>query len=153
MSIEIIPHRGFGLIKFGMTKETVESIIGKPTDVYDEEMDGITEIVVDYENIGVDLSFSSADNYKLGTMSFYEVDTRLFGEEFIGLTEDELLDMAEQVGISDLELEDDFDEIDSKDYYSDAHGISFWVQDGVVDSITVFPAYDPEDEETVIWPE
>lgn len=153
MSIEILPHKGFGLVKFGMTKDKVESQLGKPSEVYEEEVDGVTEIVVDYENIGVDLSFSSADNFRLGTMSFYESDTRLMGVEFIGLTEEELLTKANSAGITDLELEDDFEDLDSKDYYSDEFGLSFWLQEGVVDSITVFPAYDPEDEERAIWPE
>jgi hypothetical protein len=152
MSIEIIPHVGFGLIKFGMTKDEVAAKLGKPSDVYEEVIDGTTEVVIDYEDVGIDLSFSSADNYRLGTISYYEEDTLFLGEEFIGLTEEELIENAKEAGITDLELEDDFEELESKDYYSDEYGISFWVQDGIVDSITAFPAYDPEDEECVLWP-
>lgn len=153
MSLEIIPHVGFGLVKFGMTKDQVAGKLGKPNDIYEEKIDGTTEVVVDYEEIGVDLSFSSADNYRLGTMSFYAEDTLLCGEEFIGMTEEELIESAKAAGINDLELEDDFEDLDSKDYYSDEFGVSFWIQDGIVDSITVFPQYNAEDDDRVLWPE
>lgn len=153
MSIKIIPHVGFELVKFGMTQEAVESKLGKPSEVYEEKIEGVQEVVMDYQDIGVDLSFSSSDNFKLGTISFYERGVLVNDVEFIGMKEEDFLAAADEAGITDLMLEDDFDDLDSKDYYSDDLSISFWLVDGRVDSITVFPAYDPEDEETVLWPE
>ncbi len=152
MSIEIIPHYGFGKVKFGLNQKECEAILGAPSDSYTEKIDGTEEVVTDYENLGLDLSFSEADNYRLGTISVYAEDTILLDQEFIGLTEEELLELAPKAGIDDLELEDDFDDISSKDYYSDKYSLSFWVIEGEVDSITVFPAVDPEDLGSPKWP-
>ncbi len=47
---------------------------------------------------------------------------------------------------------DDFTELGSKDYWCEDLGLSFWIQDGTMTSIAIFPKYE-DDGDTVIWPE
>jgi len=149
--MKIIPHIGFGIIKFGMSMKDVTKVLGKQyTEEIEPQPDGGAVHTLVYMDLMYSLTFTSEDDYKLGSITFYAEDTSVFGLQLIGLEEEEFLaTVATQ--ISDIELDDDFVEEDERDYVSDEHDISFWLQDGVVFSITVLPKY-KDDGVTVLWP-
>ena len=149
MNIEIIPFVGFGQIKFGMTLEQIKGLLGEPTEnIKEKHDDGSEDISMLYSELGVELSFMSEDDFKLGLISCYAATYTLDGVAFNGMSEEDFLKEAK---FEDLTLDEDLPELNAKDYTVDSVGLSMWVQDGFVDSITMFPNH--IDEETVEWPE
>jgi len=151
MKTEIIPYVGFDKVKLGQTLGQIELLLGRATDKNKETYsdDSIT-ITLKYPKLGIDLDFSSDDDFRLGTMTFYSNEFVLNGVNLIGLNESEFI-MKSKMVFPDLELEDDFKELNSKDYVSNSNGISFWLDNSIVESITIFPDYQ-DDNETPIWP-
>jgi hypothetical protein len=70
------------------------------------------------------------------------------GTSYTGLSEADFLETAK---FEDLTQDEEFVEPDSKDYTVDSKGLSFWIQDGFVESITLFPEYTADGEE-IVWP-
>jgi len=149
--MEIIPFVGFADIKFGMSEDEVVSILGPAAQRETEQFDdGSNDITLRYAKPGVDLTFYSEDDFRLGTITFFTPNYKVLGNAIIGEDEAVFVGNASNRGFDDLTLEDDFEDLDSKDYFSEKYGISFWVCEGKVDSITIFPEYGDDDE--VIWP-
>jgi len=151
MKNEIIPYVGFDKIKLGQTLGQIELLLGKATEKNRETFsDDSLTMTLKYHNLGIDLNFSSDDDFRLGTMTFYSKEFTLNGINLIGLKEIEFM-MKSKMVFSDLELDDDFKELNAKDYTSNSNGISFWIENGIVESISIFPDYQ-DDDETPIWP-
>lgn len=151
MKTEITPYFGFDKIKLGQTLGRIELLLGKASEHKKETYsDNSSDVILKYHNLGVDLTFSSDDDFRLGTITFYSKDFLLKGEKLIGLKESEFV-MKSNLIFSDIELDDDFKELNSKDYTSNTNGISFWINNGIVESISIFPNYQ-DDNETPIWP-
>lgn len=147
--IELIPFTGYGQIKFGQSQEQVKLLLGEPTEtVREKHEDGTEDISYLYSEEGVELSFMSEDDYSLGLITCYLPTYTIEGKSFIGLSGQDFLSEA---NFSDLALEDDFSDVNAKDYTVDSMGISIWIQDDHVHSITLFPRYNDADE--VVWPE
>ncbi len=150
--MEIIPFTGFDDIRFGMSKDDIIDEMGIDVEeVVDEHEDGSKSHTLLYDEEGCAFIFSSDDDYLLGTITLYAPDFLLEGVELIGVSEKKFLEKAKDI-VPDLELEDEYDDVDSKDYSSELLGLSIWIQDGIVDSITLFPKY-AEDNNTILWPE
>ena len=151
MKTEIIPYFGFDKIKLGLTLGQIELVLGKPSqkdrETYD---DNSIDMIFKYHNLGVDLTFSSDDNFRLGTITFYSNSFSLKGKKLIGLKEKEFV-MKSNLIFSDVELDHELKELNSKDYTSNSNGVSFWIDYGIVESISIFPDYQ-DDGETPIWP-
>jgi hypothetical protein len=149
MNIEIQPFVGFGQIKFGMTLEQVKTLLGEPTSsTKDKHEDGTDDVSLLYGEQGVELSFMSEDEYNLGLITCYAPTFTVDGTSYTGLSEAEFLETAK---FEDLIQDEEFVEVDSKDYTVDSKGLSFWIQDGFVESITLFPEYTADGEE-IVWP-
>jgi hypothetical protein len=149
MNIEIIPFVGFGQIKFGMTLEQVKTLLGEPTSsTKDKHEDGTDDVSLLYGEQGVELSFMSEDEYNLGLITCYAPTFSVDGTSYTGLSEADFLETAK---FEDLIQDEEFAEVDSKDYTVDSKGLSFWIQDGFVESITLFPEYTADGEE-IVWP-
>jgi len=149
MNIEIQPFVGFGQIKFGMTLEQVKNLMGEPTgNTKEKHEDGTEDISLLYGEQGVELSFMSEDDFRLGLITCYAPTYTLDDISYTGLSEEDFKNTAK---FTDLKQDEEFAEPDSKDYTVDSKGLSFWVQDGFVESITLFPEY-TEDGEEIVWP-
>jgi hypothetical protein len=150
--MNIKPHFGFGRVKFGLSEKEVTKMLGKPSIRESElELGEPEDITMEYEAHGVDLTFSADDDFKLGAMTFYGNSHELFGMNFIGIGETKLLKYAKQTGIHDLVLDEDSEEPLDKNYTSDAFCLLFWIQEGIVDSISILPEY-AENGNDIIWP-
>ena len=70
MTIEktnIIPGVGFGQLKFGMSQDDVEKMLGKPEKIENPDEDG--NIVYIYETLGINfLVFDKEDDFRLTTI-------------------------------------------------------------------------------------
>jgi len=152
MKTEIIPYVGFDKIKLGLTLGQVERLLGKPNEqIRNQYSDNSNEVILEYHKLGVDLIFSSDEDYRLGSITFNSSAFTLKGKKLIGINESELIFRFKSL-FPDLKLDDDFKELNMKDYVIDSTGISFWLDNGTVESVTLFPNYQ-DDNETVIWPD
>ncbi|TJY38031.1 hypothetical protein [Pontimicrobium aquaticum] len=152
MKTEIIPHVGFGKVKLGQTLGQIEKLLGKPNEnkrnYYRE--DNSNEVVLKYHHIGADLVFSSDNSFRLSSITLFSRAFTLNGKSLIGSNQSELILKFKNL-FEDLKLDDDFEELNAKDYSIDSIGISFWLDNGIIESITLFPKYQ-NDNETIIWP-
>ena len=151
MGTKIIPQGGINGLSLGIEKPVALNILGEPDDrTYATHEDSSSEEKWEYSDIGVELTFYSEDNWLLGSIAVESEDAELIGQHFIGMDENEFLEKTREVGI-EVELEDDFKELGLKDYFSDELDLSFWIHDGKVSSITIFPKYDKSGE-IPLWP-
>jgi len=151
MKGKIIPHVGFDKVRFGQSEKQVTLLLGKPDDISRVSYtDNSVSIVLQYFDLGVELDFSSDHDFLLGAITFHSNEHVLNGVDLIGLNESGFIMRAKMI-FSDLKLDDDFKDIDSKDYISDLNGISFWLDNEIVESISIFPEY-KDDDETPNWP-
>ncbi len=67
----------------------------------------------------------------------------------IGLHEKDFLKKALELGHGIPMIDDDWEEY--KDYEIDSLGLSFWVSDGIVENVAIFPKYN-ESGNMPIWP-
>ena len=147
MTTEIIPFNGFNQIKFGQTLEQVKLLLGEPTEnTKEKHEDGTEDISLLYGEQGVELSFMSEDDFRLGLISCYAPFYTVEGEAYAGMSEEDFLKTAK---FDDLTLAEDLTELKAKDYTLESKGLSFWIQDGFVDSITLFPQYKGDE---IVWP-
>lgn len=135
----------------GIDKSSALEILGEPDErsFADYEDNSSTE-TWEYLEIGLDLTFYSED-WLLGSITAKSKNTEFAGKYLIGMEEKEFLINAKEVGL-EIELEDDFTELGSKDYVCQKLDLSFWIHDGELTSITIFPQYD-ESGIVPIWPE
>lgn len=148
MNIELIPFIGFNQIKFGQSLDQAKLLLGDPTETTKEKHeDGTEDISLLYGELGIELSFMSEDNFRLGLISCYAPIYTLDGQAFAGMSEEEFLKSAKY---EDIVLAEDLTELSAKDYTIDSKGISIWIQEGFVHSITMFPQYE---EDEIVWPD
>lgn len=105
----------------------------------------------DYHQIGINLTFSSVDNWLLGTITVESEEAEIEGLRLIGLPENDFLESLKRAGI-EVRLEDYFKDLGAKDYSCDRFGLLFWISDNKVTSITLFPKYDASGNNP-LWPE
>ena len=92
MKTEIIPYVGFDKVKLGHTLGQIELLLGRATDKNKETYsDDSTTITLKYPSLGIDLDFSSDDDFRLGTMTFYSNEFVINGVNLIGLNESEFI--------------------------------------------------------------
>lgn len=152
METEIIPFFGFDNIKFGISRKKIFEILGDPSNIKKEKYaDESIDLLLEYQHLGFDLILSSDEDYRLGSMTFYSTDFTFKGLTLIDLSEEDLRNKTVNL-IPDLTLEDNFVDLDSKDYYSESNGMSLWVYGNIVVSITIYPKFESDDD-TIIWPD
>ena len=137
--MKVYPQAGIDRLYFGMTMTQVRDAWGQPEDIYHFHplCDSLEErdVVWQYA-IGTELSFSSCDNFVLGTISVSSTEAELEGKCVIGKS---ILEI--RLMFPELELDDDFDEF-GQDYLLADKDVSLWVVAGKVDTISLYPDYD-----------
>jgi len=153
---EIIIGQGLGPVKFGMTRDQVEALLGAPDEVeenvdIDEDLDEAAE-AWHYDELEMSASFDMEDDWRLGMMAISSEDATLNGKALIGLNRNQLLESLQDMGFEDLVFEDWSDEEDEDRHLvqSDASAINFWLEEGILTEIQWGPRY--LDDETVGWP-
>ncbi len=143
MEMEIKPRIGLGEILLGMTSTEVREILGKPeTDVVDKELGA--EILT-YWDDSLDFDFDDDVDNLLSRITIRHRDAYLNSRKPIGISEGDFLKYFPKA-----KLEEDYS-WGEKDYYVEHLDLSFWICDGKVDNITIFPRFS-EDGEIPIWP-
>lgn len=151
---DIKPGIGLGDLKFGMSREEVEALLGKPDEKelsYDPEED--SSEAWHYDSLDLSMSFTQDQYWDLVAISVSS-DAYLYqGKSLIGLKGVELLSLLEGWGIDDIEAEDQSagKKMRHEVWTSDEIGIDFWLENDVVSEIQWGPFW--SDEDTIEWPE
>ena len=152
-TLEIFPGVGLGPLVLGMSRDQVRVLMGEPEreETDDDPDDQTTTVSWLYRSGHIEADFSSDDDYRLGTITVSDPDVVLRGASLIGLTEEAFLEAAEKADIGPIELDDEFDDIDARDFAWEDKNVTFWVSDGVLENMSVMPQYDASGEEPQ-WP-
>lgn len=144
--MKIYPYIGVDNLYLGFSTSEVENLIGKPDDIEDDDWPNKEKSITwIYKLLGLEFRFDSENQYKLCVITITSKLACLENTLPIGLTEVQLKALYPSVI-----LDDDFEE-NGKDYVYPKKEISFWVSNGFVYNLSVFPEYDKTGE-VPIWP-
>lgn len=103
---EIKLGEGIGPLKFGLTMDEVESIMGEPEEIEEsEEGDEFEHKVWNYWEEGYSFYFDDEDEYRLSCIETANPDITLFGKKIFGMTQAEVENMLKENGIENPEKE------------------------------------------------
>jgi len=141
----IKPHQGYGEVLLGTSRSKIIEQLGEPDERNTESYtDGINIEYYVFSSPRITLGFDDSDGDRLGTITVCDEDALYNGHRIIGrLIEDVVREN------NTIVLEDDFEE-SGMDYFDQSNHLSFWVNDGKVTNVTVFP--DWVDDDTPRWP-
>lgn len=146
---EIHPGLGLGELRFGASQDQVQSLLGEPEEIEEETEEGDETITWYYWSQGITAHFSESEDYKLGVLQVDNPQITLQGRQYIGVTEKELLAIAEGSDWGTVEVDNDPDFVTVIAW---SLGVTFVVptEEGVVSSIQLSPLLDEDDN--TIWP-
>lgn len=146
---DITVGKGFGDIHFGMTRDELEKIAGKPTEVdafeYDEEEKNETESW-HYDEIEFSVSFDEIDDWKLGTIAVSSDKFTLHGKTVIGQPKDKVMAILKEMELGDSEsdiIQDDEQGKIEMIAFDDS-SIMFWFEGDTLSEIQFGPFYDED---------
>lgn len=98
---EIVLGQGLGEIKFGLTMDEVEAIMGKPEEVETSEEDEEFEYEVwNYWEEGYSFYFDEDDDFRLGLIETANEDVTLFGQKIFQMKQAEVEALLKTKGLS-----------------------------------------------------
>lgn len=149
--------QGLGSIKFGITMEELKKIIGEPDEAdtfsHSDEEEDLTE-AWHYDMLELSASFEQQEDWRLVTLSVSSPKYLFNGKSLIGKRREELIDILEEMGLTELEHEDwsSAENPDHKLIASEEANMNFWLDGGILTEIQWTPLYS-EEEECLIFPE
>lgn len=155
---EIIPGVGLGTLKFGMTRDEVKKLVGKPDEI--ENLPGFEEEVNDeleswhYDEHEFSLVFDADYDWRLVSIAVSDPYFTFHGKNIIGMDKQETLDLLSNLGI-EISNEEDLSDEENPDLElieSEDAGLMVWFANDEVIEIQILPDVE-EDGETLIWPE
>jgi len=154
---EIIPGSGLGAIKFGMTRDEVIKIAGKPDDV--ENLPGFEEEISDtleswhYDEYEFSLVFDADYEWRLVSIAVSDPYFTYNGVSIVGMDKQDVMDMLEKNNIEISGMEDVSDEENPnlELVESDEEDLMIWFENDEAIEIQILPDVE-EDGETLIWP-
>ena len=157
MNMDIKLGQGIGEVKFGMTRAEVVSIMGEPSEKevlppFDGELGGSE--AWHYDTIELSASYDEEEGFKLCSLAASSTDSLFEGIDLIGLSQEEVLQQIEILGLGDVEIETIANEEGEEQIVASIPEVSLnlWFEDGHLSEIQWGPFWDEEEEE-YIWPE
>jgi len=146
--------KGIGQIRFGMSKEQVEEILGQPMEVDEyEREEGNKAITIHYDEANLSFTFDEVDDFKLGSISANSTKYVLQEDIMIGMEKQKLLDILDMLNMTDYANED-MSNLDNPNYEVvtiDRRSVNFWFDSEKLTEIQWWPLID--EDENYIWPE
>ena len=146
--LEILPGKGLGEIRFGMTREEVAALMGDPAeiDVFEDEQPGNQVESWHYDEADVSFAFEEAEEWRLTTMAVSSADYKFDGVALIGMSKD-----AAFAELDKMNVDYNFDEESGQDlHFSNETGLNFWMDGDVLREIQWSAEIDDDDK--VLWP-
>ena len=153
--IVIKPNYGIEGLRLGSKKNLIQEILGTPDNTTTGNIPECdfrnNDETWEYNSLGLELTLSSEYDYLLGSISITSEEAILFDCHFIGLNENEFLNRIQNACPYPVFLEDDLSEVDSRNYRCEELSLDFWINENILEAITIFPEYD-ETGEHPLWP-
>lgn len=153
---QILSGIGLGELKFGMTRDQIEAILGQPNEKekysYADFGDDFTENW-HYDDLELSLGFDQEEDWRLVTLAVTSKDFSFDRFIPIGLTKELLGSELHNIGINDLDFEDWTTEenVSHELLSSKILGINFWFDNNSLTEVQWAPLL--IDDETIKWPE
>ncbi|GHA64627.1 hypothetical protein [Pontibacter akesuensis] len=104
---EIRLGKGLGKIKFGLTMEEVEQLIGEPEEVEEsDEEDEFEHQAWNYWEEGYSLYFDKEDDYRLSCIETANREVQIWGERVFEMSRDQVMQLFADNDITDPEEEE-----------------------------------------------
>ncbi|PHN04682.1 hypothetical protein [Flavilitoribacter nigricans] len=145
---------GLGSILFGMSRAEISAIIGEPnekiTESYTDDGENLTEIW-HYDELELSLGFDEEDDWQLVSIAVTSPFYLLESVSLIGKEVEAVQTELQNIGVSDLELEDwsSAENPDHKLLTSDDESMNFWFDQDILTEIQWSPLF--ADEETILF--
>ncbi|WP_242921646.1 hypothetical protein [Pontibacter liquoris] len=99
--------KGLGKIKFGLTMEEVEKLIGEPEEIEEsEEDDDFEHQAWNYWEEGYSLYFDKEDEYRLSCIETANREVQLWGERIFEMSPNQILQLFADNGVNNPEEEE-----------------------------------------------
>lgn len=99
--------KGLGKIKFGLTMEEVEELIGEPEEIEEsDEEDEFEHEAWNYWEDGYSLYFDKEDDYKLSCIETANREVQLWGERIFEMSKDQIIRLFADNNITNPEEEE-----------------------------------------------
>lgn len=150
-NFNIVPGYGVGTLKFGMSREEVEGLLGAPDEKVahndpDDPETGKTA-TWNYWRKGISVYFEEEDDYRLGCMEVEGGELFIWEENVYGFSKEKIENLSARHGFTELEVEkDEHDECLS----INAAGLNFFFEEDEVISVQAGVLIDDDDE--CCWP-
>lgn len=100
--MEIKPQYGFDQLLFGMKKQDVERLYGKPDLIFDDEDDNT---IVLYNSLKCRLTFYADEDFKLGYIIVSNPEATLWGQKILGSPFSDWKFIFDKKGLQKFEIE------------------------------------------------
>lgn len=99
--------KGLGKIKFGLTMDEVEELLGEPEEIEEsDEEDEFEHQAWNYWEDGVSLYFDKEDDYRLSCIETANRDVQLWDERIFEMSREQIMHLFADNNISDPEEEE-----------------------------------------------
>jgi hypothetical protein len=108
LTLEIVPKKGFGEIKFGDTSDKVITLLGQPEDVENiEDADGFNTVVLYYYEQGITVFFEGREKSVVACIETENPEAMMFGKNIFNMTEQDTIALMTDKGyeVAEMELE------------------------------------------------
>ena len=147
---EIVLGQGIGDIKFGLTMDEVETIMGKPEEIEESEEEEEFEYQVwNYWEEGISLYFDKEDDYRLSCIETANREVLLWGERIFEMSQAQVKQLFADNDITNPEIEE-MEEGETRISY-EKHMIDLYFDDDQLIAVN-FGVFINDDLE-VMWPE
>lgn len=127
MHLAILPGRGIGPLRLGMTRAEARAVIGPPEQESQDECAGEESVAWYYWSIGLSLHFHEAEDFRLDTTEADDEQVTLDGHRVLGIDEAALLTALRDHPSNRTECDRD---LDTRKIDFDALGLTFWSEGG-----------------------
>lgn len=107
MKYLIMPGKGIDVICFGMNRDEVSAIIGKPEETEIDTEEGFASEMWIYQELKMTLFFEGDETPVLVCIETSHPDAQLFDKRIFTLTEKEIVAVMQAEGLSEMDAEDE----------------------------------------------
>ena len=152
----IKPLIGLGMLRFGMKRDEIRSLLGEPGDIDEYSFSGAPDDLSEswhYDDMDLSMSFDAEDDWRMVTLAVSSDDYRLGEYSLVGKTKKELAEILAFLGFTDVKEENELSlDMPGHELIAEhSQFINFWLEKGIVKEVQWSPRFDEDDE--VIWPE
>ncbi len=145
----IIPGVGYGDIKFGMTREDAENILGSPTEIEKHDEDEME--FWHYDEALISLTFDGTEDWRLSALVAGDMGMTIFNSEIDELNKHDMTNLLKFNGNKNLGFEEaEVDGIKLHTIEADDLEMIFWFEGDELTEVQWGPYF--ADEETIAWP-